>query len=170
VVVVAAGALLLRSNAPAHTLVTPARIGAFVRRPQLEQEMHAKDLQQQVVARSAGQAKDVVDAVYEDSAAASGGSNQQVFLFIGGHLSGISPTRFITSFTQQFKGAVSTSAGSMGGRAACVNAQTNATGEVAECIWADDDTFGLVVSPTMDPAQLAAQMRAIRPEVEVAVK
>jgi hypothetical protein len=132
--------------------------------------MNAKGLQQQVVARSAGQASDVVDAVYEDNSAASGGGSPQVILFIGGHLSGISPSRFITSFTQQFKGAGSTSAGSMGGQAACVNAQTNVSGDVAECIWADDDTFGLVASPTMDAAQLAAQMRAIRPDVEVAVK
>jgi hypothetical protein len=170
VVVVAVGALLLGRSGPAHALVTPAKIGAYVRRPQLEQQMNAKGLQQQVVAKSGGQARDVVGAVYEDNSAASGGTSPQVILFIGGHLSGISPSGFITSFTQQFKGADSTSAGSMGGQAACVNAQANVTGDVTECIWADDDTFGLVASPTMDAAQLSAQMRAIRPDVEVAAK
>ena len=35
-------------------------------------------------------------------------ANPQVILFIGGHLSGVSPTGFITSFTDQFKGARST--------------------------------------------------------------
>jgi hypothetical protein len=170
VVVVAVGALLLGGSGPAHALVTPARIGAFVRKPQLEQQMHAKDLQQQVVSKSAGQASGVVDAVYEDSAAAAGGTSPQVFLFIGGHLSGVSPSGFITSFTDQFKGAQSTSAGRMGGQAACVSAQVNVAGSVALCTWADGDTFGLVASPTMDATQLGAQMRAIRPQVEHAAK
>jgi hypothetical protein len=166
VVVVTVGALLLGGSGPAHALVTPAKLGAWVRKPQLEQQMNAKDLQQQVVAKSAGQASDVVDAVYEANSAAANGTNPQVILFIGGHLSGVSPTGFITSFTNQFKGARSTSAGSMGGRAACVNAQGNVAGNVALCTWADNDTFGLVASPTMDAAQLGAQMRAIRPDVE----
>ena len=43
-------------------------------------------------------------------------------------------------------------------------------GSVALCTWADNDTFGLVASPTMDATQLGAQMRAIRPEVEHAAK
>jgi len=166
VVVVAVGGLLLGASGPAHTLVTPAKIGAYVRRPQLEQQMNAKGLQQQVVAKSAGQASDVVDAVYEANSDAASGTSPQVILFIGGHLSGVSPAGFITSFTDQFKGARSTGAGSMGGRAACVNAQENVAGNVAMCTWADNDTFGLVASPTMDAAQLGAQMRAIRPDVE----
>jgi len=166
VVVVTVGALLLGGSGPAHALVTPARLGAYVRKPQLEQQMNAKGLQQQVVAKSAGQASDVVDAVYEANSDAAGGTSPQVILFIGGHLSGVSPAGFITSFTDQFKGARGTSAGSMGGRAACVNAQENVAGNVAMCTWADNDTFGLVASPTMDAAQLGAQMRAIRPDVE----
>jgi hypothetical protein len=169
-VVVAAGALLLGSSGPAHALVTPAQLGAYVRRPQLEQQMHAKDLQQQVVAKSAGQASDVVYAVYEDDSAAAGGTSPQVILFIGGHLSGVSPSGFITSFTDQFKGARSTDAGSMGGQAACVHAQANVAGSVALCTWADGDTFGLVASPTMDALQLGTQMRAIRPKVEHTAK
>jgi hypothetical protein len=89
-----------------------------------------------------------------------------VFLFIGGRLSGVSPSGFIASFTKQFQGASSTSAGSMGGQAACVNAQASAAGNVALCTWADNNTFGLVASPTMDATQLGARMRAIRPLVE----
>jgi hypothetical protein len=168
VVVVAAAALLLGSSGPAHALVTPARLGAYVRKPQLEQQMNARDLQQQVVAKSAGQASHVVDAVYEDNS--SSGTTPQVFLFIGGHLSGISPSGFIASFTKQFQGASSISPGSMGGQAACVNAQASVAGSVALCTWADNDTFGLVASPTMDATQLGAQMRVIRPQVEHAAK
>ena len=170
VVVVTVGALLLGGRGPAHALVTPAQLGAYVRKPQLEQQMNAKDLQQQVVAKSAGQASDVVDAVYEANSAAADGTSPQVILFIGGHLSGVSPTGFITSFAKEFKGARSTDAGSMGGRAACVNAQANVAGNVAMCTWADNDTFGLVASATMDAAQLGVQMRAIRPDVEHVAK
>ena len=43
-------------------------------------------------------------------------------------------------------------------------------GQPAECAWADNDTFGVVASPAMNVSQLAAQMRAIRPDVEHVVK
>ena len=52
-----------------------------------------------------------------------------------------------------------TSPGALGGQAACVNAQASVPGSVALCTWADNDTFGLVASPTMDAAKLAVQMR-----------
>jgi len=159
------GGRLLGHSGPAHILVTPARLGSFIRSPQLEQQMGARNLQQQVISRSAGQASHVVYAVYENNAPASG-SSPQVMLFIGGHLSGVSPSGFISSFSTQFKGARSTSPGSMGGSAACVNANANVTGQVALCAWADNDTFGVVASPTMSTAQLAAQMRVVRPQVE----
>src|SRR5216683_3904632 len=43
------------SNGPAHVLMTPAKLGAYVRRPQLEQQVGAKQLQREVTAKSAGQ-------------------------------------------------------------------------------------------------------------------
>jgi hypothetical protein len=89
-----------------------------------------------------------------------------MILFIGGNLSGVSASGFIASFTQQSKGAFVTSAGSLGGSAACVNAQASVPGSVALCTWADNDTFGVVASPTMTAARLATQLRAIRPMVE----
>lgn len=151
---------------PAHVMVTPNKIGAYVRRPQLERQMNARQLQRQLVARSAGQASRVVSAVYENNASVSGGATPQMILFIGGKLSGVSPSGFISSFTGQFKGAKATGAGPMGGLAACVNAQPSVLGTVALCTWADNDTFGVVASPTMSPAELAKEMRAIRPGVE----
>jgi hypothetical protein len=163
---VAATALLTHSSSPSHVLVAPSKLGSYVRRPQLERQMNARQLQQQVIAKSAGQASHVVSAVYENSAGVAGNAPPQIILFIGGNLAGVSPTGFITSFTDQFKGAQNTSAGSLGGKAACVNAQGSAAGSVALCTWADNDTFGVVASPTMGLDQLAAQMRAIRPGVE----
>jgi hypothetical protein len=171
VVVVAAGTVaarkfVLRGSARSHVLVAPSRLASYVRRPELEQQMNARALQRQVIAKSAGQASHVVSAVYENSAGVSGNAPPQIFLFIGGNLTGISPAGFISSFTAQFTGARGTSAGSLGGQAACVNARGSAAGSVALCTWADGDTFGVVTSPTMSPSQLAAQMRAIRPSVE----
>jgi hypothetical protein len=160
------GTGVLRGNGPAHVLTTPDKLGAYVRRPQLEKQMNAGQLQKQVITKSAGQAGHVVSAVYEDGATATSTKTPQMILFIGGNLSGVSASGFIASFTQQSKGAFVTSAGSLGGSAACVNAQASVPGSVALCTWADNDTFGVVASPTMTAARLATQLRAIRPMVE----
>jgi hypothetical protein len=165
-VAVGATAVLLRGRGLTHTLVVPSKLGSYVRRPSLEKQMNAKQLQQQVIAKSAGQASHVVSAVYENSTGVSGTQPPQIILFIGGNLTGISPGGFITSFTSQFKGAESASAGTLGGRAACVNAKNSTNGTVALCTWADGDTFGVVASQTMATSQLAAQMLIIRPGVE----
>jgi len=151
---------------PAHVVVTPDRIGGYVRRPQLEKQANAAALQRQVIAKSAGQASHVVSAVYEDST----GSSPQMILFIGGNLSGVSASGFISSFTQQSKGSSVTSPGPLGGSAACINAQASVPGSVALCTWADNDTFGVVASLTMNATRLAAEMRAMRPMVERTAK
>jgi hypothetical protein len=169
IAVIAAGAVaalkfMPRGSGRAHMLFAPSRLASYVRRPQLEQQMNARALQQQIIAKSAGQASHVVSAVYENGGVS--GAPPQIFLFIGGNLAGQSPAGFISSFTAQFKGAAATSPGSLGGQAACVDARGSAAGTVALCTWADGDTFGVLTSPTMGPSQLAAQMRAIRPSVE----
>jgi hypothetical protein len=93
-----------------------------------------------------------------------------MFLLIAGNLAGTSASDFVSSFRGQFKSAAVTGAGSMGGMAACVNAQSSVPGSVALCVWADNDTFGVLASPTMHAAQLGAQLRAIRPGVEHVAK
>jgi hypothetical protein len=148
---------------PRHVLSAPGTIGTYVRRPQLEQQMNARQLQQQVMSRSAGQASHVLSAVYENRAGVAGTSPPQILLFIGGHLAGTSAADFISSFRSQFQGAMTTGAGPLGGQAACVSARS---GVVAVCAWADNDTFGVLASPTMHAAQLGAQLRAIRPDLE----
>jgi len=153
---------LFGSKGPAHVLVAPDRLGAYVRRPQLEKQASVSALRREVIAKSAGQASHVVSAVYEDSA----GSSPQMVLFIAGNLSGVSAGDFISSFTQQSKGAFVTSPGTLGGSAACVNAQASVPGSVALCTWADNDTFGVVASLTMNATKLAAEMRVMRPMVE----
>jgi hypothetical protein len=164
------GLKMLRGSGPAHVLTTPDQMGAYVRRPQLEKQMNAGQLQQQVIAKSAGQASHVVSAVYEDSTGSAKGQTPQMILLIGGNLSGSSPSNFIASFTQQSHGAFVTSPGTLGGSAACVNAQASVPGSIALCTWADNDTFGVVASPTMSAAKLAVQLRTIRPMVEHVAK
>jgi len=177
VVVVMAGALaaifLLAfpsgPGGPAHTLVTPNQLNAFVRRPALEQQMNVGQLRQDVINMSSGQARRVVEAVYEAGSSTTG-STPQIVLFIGGNLLNASPMVSVTSFTQRFKGASVTSAGSLGGEAACVNATATEPGSVAMCAWFDNDSFGEVVSPTMNATALANTMRQIRPHVELIAK
>ncbi len=169
-IVLAVALTVFRGNGPAHVLTAPDQLGAYLRRPQLEEQMNATQLQHQVIAKSAGQISHVVSAVYENNVNNNSAKTPQMILFIGGNLSGVSPGGFITSFIQGSKGAYVTGAGALGGQAACVNAQASVPGSVALCTWADNDTFGLVASPTMDAAQLAVQMRAVRPDVEHVVR
>ena len=150
---------------PAHTLVTPDQLNAFTRRPALEQQMNVSQLRQDVINTSSGQARHVVEAVYEAGNSTSG-TTPQIILFIGGNLLNAAPNVSVSSFTQGFKGAKITSAGGSG-EAACVNATASEPGSVAMCAWFDNDSFGEVVSPTMNASALASTMRQIRPHVEL---
>jgi hypothetical protein len=64
-------------------------------------------------------------------------------------------------------GAFTTSAGKLGGQAAC--APGSGSGP-AECAWADGDTFGVVVSATLTSSALADEMRLMRSLIEHVVK
>jgi len=152
-------------NGPAHVMATPATIGSYARTVDLEHEADVAALKQKVIAMSSGQASHVVSAVYE-SGKASAGNTAQIVMFIGGHLANADPAASITSFTQQFKGAKVVSAGALGGKAVCVQEGTGAS-SVAMCAWFDNDSFGEVVSPTMNASALANAMRTVRPSVEL---
>jgi len=172
VVVVAAAAIVgvikyefPTHSGPAHVMTTPATIGAYARTMDLEHEADVAALKQKVIAMSAGQASHVVSAVYE-SGKASAGNTAQIIMFIGGHLANADPAASVTSFTQQFKGAQVVSAGAPGSKAACVQDGTGAN-SVAMCAWFDNDSFGEVVSPTMNASALASAMRTVRPAVEL---
>jgi hypothetical protein len=171
VVVVAAAAIVgivkfefPSHSGPAHVMTVPDKIGPYARTVDLEHEADVAALKQKVIAMSAGQASRVVSAVYE-SGKASAGNTAQIVMFIGGHLANADPAASITSFTQQFKGAQVVSAGALGGKAACVQDGTGSNG-VAMCAWFDNDSFGEVVSPTMNASALANAMRTVRPSVE----
>jgi hypothetical protein len=145
-----------------HVLTTPDSLACYTKRPQLAQQMDAKTLQEQIVKQSSGAMKNVIYAVYENSTCGATVSEPQVVLFIGGNHTG-TPGSFMSSFTGQLAGAEPTSAGSLGGEAACV---PSVDGRPAECAWADNDKFGAVLSATLDESSLAKEMRAMRPLVE----
>ena len=168
VVAAGAGAVVVFSKSgggggPDHTVTTPATLGSFTQQPRLAVQMGAAALRRQIIRESAGEAQNVVYQVYQNGAGSSGSSEPQIILFIGGNLSGTSASSFISTFTAKLPGAVTTSAGPLGGAAACV---PSVDGRVAECVWADNDTFGVVASQTLGPAGLASEMRQMRPLVE----
>jgi hypothetical protein len=156
-------------SGPAHTMITPAAIGSYVRTVDLEHQTHLAQLRAEVIKMSSGQASHVVSAVYEAGNSAAGG-NAQIIMFIGGHLANAAPAASIASFTQKFPGAVVVSAGPLGGDAACVEQGVGTSSTASMCAWFDNDSFGEVVSPTMNAAALASSMRTFRRSVELVDK
>jgi hypothetical protein len=170
VVVVALSLLGSGPSGPEHTLTTPAKLGAFTRSSQLTKQMDVSQLEKNIIAQSSGQASHLVSAVYQAGSPATGGAPAQVMLFIGGRLTGAVPADSVKSFTQHFKDATTTSAGALGGDAACVSGQSGGTGGSTVCAWFDNNTFGELVSPNMSVSALANELRTIRPSVEHVVK
>jgi hypothetical protein len=175
VIVVAVGAIIgiikfefPSYGGPAHTMITPARIGSYARTVDLERQTDVAQLRSEVIKTSSGQASEVVSAVYKSGNSAAG-NTEQILMFIGGHLANADPTASITSFTQKFPGAHVVRAGSLGGKAACVP-QGTASNAVAVCAWFDNDSFGEIVSPTMNATALARTMLTVRPSVELLSK
>jgi hypothetical protein len=153
---------------PAHVMGTPAAIGTFARTVDLERQTNVAQLRDEVIKMSAGQASRVVSAVYESGNSAAG-NTEQIVMFIGGHLANAAPAKSVTSFTQKFPGAEVVTAGSLGGKAACVEEGSGAD-SVSMCAWFDNDSFGEIVSPTMNSGALAKEMLTVRPAVETVVK
>jgi hypothetical protein len=153
---------------PAHTMFAPDKIGTYTRTVDLEHKADVAALREKVIKMSSGQASGVVSAVYKSGNSAAG-NTAQIIMFIGGHLANAAPAASIAGFTQQFPGAKVVSAGALGGKAACVQDGTGAN-SVAMCAWFDNDSFGEVVSPTMNATALANAMHTVRPSVELVVK
>ncbi len=150
------------SAGPAHNIVTPQKLQDYVQNPALASGLGAQALRAEIVRKGNGEASHVVDAVYEDSTGPGTKSGPLIILFVGGNLSG-SAASFISSFTGLLPSAFVTGAGALGGQAACV---PGAGGHPAECAWADNDTFGLIASPTLSASALGQELRSMRPLVE----
>jgi hypothetical protein len=155
-------------SGPVHAMVIPDKIGSYARTVDLEHQADVAALPEKVIKMSSSQASHVVSAVYESGNSAAG-NTAQIIMFIGGHLANADPAASITSFTQQFRGAKVISTGALGGKAACVQDGTGAN-SVSMCAWFDNDSFGEIVSPTMNATALAGTMSTVRPAVEVVAK
>jgi hypothetical protein len=165
-VIVGAAAFLLAPQ-PAHVVSTPTQLGAFTKSPTVDSST-ARALRNKIVAGAAGEVKNVVAAVYEQTRGPGTSQGPQIVVFIGGNLTGGgSASNFIDGFTAQSHGSFTTSAGHLGGQAACA---PGSNGGPAECAWADNDTFGVVVSATLGASGLASEMQVMRPMVEHSAK
>jgi hypothetical protein len=154
------GYVVLRPQA-SHVVSAPASLGGYVRQ---QANATANDLRHRIVAAAGGAVKNVVAAVYERTTGPGTNKAPQIVVFIGGNLAGgASADSLISAYMTRLRGAFTTSAGSLGGQAACA---PGSNGGPAECAWADNDTFGVVVSATLNSAGLADVMRQIRPQVE----
>jgi hypothetical protein len=158
--------LVLTHGGRPHAISAPQRLGAYVQEPALAIGMGAATLRRDIVSHSNGEASHVVDAVYEDSTGTAAKNGPLIILFVGGNLSG-SAASFINSLTHALPGAFVINPGSLRGQAACVQGPP---GHLAECVWADNDTFGVVVSPILSATELGAALRLMRPLVEHVVK
>ncbi|HXS61339.1 MAG TPA: hypothetical protein VN767_00595 [Streptosporangiaceae bacterium] len=166
-VIGAGGYLLVGASPPSHAITVPAQLGAFVKEPTLDSST-AQALRARIVAGASGEVKNVVAAVYEQSTGPGTGAGPQIVVFIGGNLTGgASAGGFINGFMANLKGSFIATPGQLGGQAACA---PGANGAPSECAWADNDTFGVVVSATLTATGLADEMRVMRAQVEHTTK
>jgi hypothetical protein len=166
-VLAVAGYLLVGSSPSAHVITVPAQLGAFIKEPTLDSST-AQALKNRITAGASGEVSNVVAAVYEQSTGRGTSAGPQIVVFIGGNLTGGgSAGGFINGFMTNVKGSFITAAGQLGGQAACA---PGANGSPSECAWADNDTFGVVVSATLSANGLADEMRQMRGQVERAAK
>jgi hypothetical protein len=159
-----AGYVVFRPQA-SHVISAPASLDGYVRQ---QDSATASDFRHRIVAAAGGSVTNVVAAAYRRTTGPGTTKGPQIVMFIGGNLAGgASADSLISTYMTRLPGAVTTSAGGLGGKAACA---PGSTGGPAECAWADNDTFGVVVSATLDATGLADVMRQIRPLVEHVAK
>lgn len=149
-------------------LCRPSQVDGFARSLNLENQMNVETLRQSTMEDSAGQAKNLVSAVYQKVSAPSG-TDQQVVMFVGGNLAGADPSASVANFEHNYLGVTGVPAGELGGGAACGETETGGK-NAAICMWFDNDSFGALVSPTMTTAKLAATLITVRPSLELSAK
>jgi hypothetical protein len=175
VVVVAAAAIFgiikleFPPAGPSHELVTPASVVSYQWSPALEKKSDLAALRKEFSQQLGIPISQVVSREYE-SGAAPGASTPEIVMYLGGHLPNQSPANSLANFQQKYKNAVQVNAGPMGGDAVCVETALGTTNSVAQCAWFDDDSVGVLDSPTMTISQLASVMLRFRPEVELTRK
>jgi hypothetical protein len=172
--VVAAGAIagILTSGSPgggvAHMVVMPAALGAYKWAPDLEKNAGLPVLAASAAEIGGGQVSGSRARTYERPA--PGGGSPQLLEVIGGRLPSTPPASSVITLIRKYPSARVVPAGAMGGSAACFEQTAGTADSVAMCAWSDHDTFGILVSPTLNAAGLANLMVQDRPLIELVKK
>ena len=172
--IVAAAAIvgILKSGSPggvmAHTVVTPAALGPYKLTPDLEKNVGLATLATSVAKMSDGPTSEIRARVYEKPAL--GGTVPQLLEVIAGRLPSTSPAASIVTLIQSYPSGHIVSAGPMVGSAACFEQTAGTADSVAMCAWSDNDSFGILASPTLSAASLANLMVQDRPLIELVKK
>lgn len=174
VVIVAAAAIfgIVKFEFPpagqAHTFTTPAKIdGCYIRSASIAKSAGLGALTRKMVQQSGG--TDPVSAAYESSCG-SASAPTQIVSVLEAHLANDSPSSSIRAFQQSYPDAKVVGAGSLGGEAACEETGAGTSSSVSMCVWFDDDSFGALISSTMDANLLSTTMLNFRPAVELTAK
>jgi hypothetical protein len=172
VVAVAGAAIVLILNfashsggGPAHMLSMPDKIGSDYVRSNVIDQKDLAGLRQEFVQMTHGQATNVLSAAFEAGGVATGGT-PQIVMTVDAHLADDNPSSSINGFIQEYKDAFVVQAGPLGGEAACVESVGSNADNAAICAWFDDDSFGVLVSPSMNASALAGQLQTFRSAVE----
>ena len=172
--VVAAGAIvgILMSGSPgggvAHTVVMPAALGAYKWAPDLEKNAGLPVLAASAAEIGGGQVSGSRARAYERPG--PGGGSPQLLEVIGGRLPSAPPASSVITLIRKYPSARVVPAGPMGGSAACFEQTAETADSVAMCAWSDNDTFGILVSPTLNASSLANLMVQDRPLIELVKK
>jgi hypothetical protein len=147
----------------AHTVVTPAALGSYKWAPDLEKNAGLATL-----ATSVAKMSDIRARAYEKPA--PGGTAPQLLEVIAGRLPSTSPAASIVTLIQKYPSGHIVPAGPMGGSAACFERTAGTADSVAMCAWSDNDSVGILASPTLSAASLANLMVQDRPLIELVKK
>jgi hypothetical protein len=172
--VVAAGAIAVilmsgsRGGGVAHTVVMPAALGPYKWAPDLDKNAGLPTLAASVAEMGGGQVSGIRARTYERPA--PGGAAPQLLEVIGGRLPSTPPASSIITVIRKYPGAHVVPAGPMGGSAACFEQTAGTADSTAMCAWSDNDSFGILTSPTLSVASLADLMVQDRPLIELVKK
>jgi hypothetical protein len=153
------------SGGPAHTLVMPNKIGSAYVSSKVVDKADIAKLRQEFEAMTQGKATDVLSGTYQAGGLATGG-NLQIVMTIDAHLPNDNAAASISGFMQEYKDSFVVPAGPLGGEAACAESEVGNADDVSICAWFDNDSFGVVVSPSMEARSLAGQLQMFRSAVE----
>jgi len=157
-----------RTSAHGH-LGVPRHIGSLRLNPALTGKFVGSRVQRQFANSFFIPARDVASGFYTaDPSATTFSAKDNRLMFLAAYLHGTGDAKSaLHSFmaNRTFSGQRQVNAGAPGGKAACAQLARQST-PVAHCMWADNNSYADFYAWNTSPAELAAMMRAIRPEVE----